>query len=99
MISRSIGIAIALAASTTPTMLSSLGGFFSAMMQEIFVVPMSSPTYVLVAWAIRLTSCARSRSCDARERRSSLTVLRRLLRGGPNDHLVLEAHVHLVGRR
>jgi hypothetical protein len=53
-----------LGALPTPTMLSSPGAFFSAMMQEILVVPMSSPTYVLVAWAIPLTSCARPPSRD-----------------------------------
>src|SRR5262245_56849569 len=82
----------------TPTMLSSFGVFFSAMMHEIFVVPMSSPTYVLVAWAIRLTSCARTNVLDARRRRSSLTTHRVVRSGGSNDHLVLVAHVDFVRR-
>src|SRR4030095_7490873 len=82
-----------LGALPTPTMFSSVGAFFSAMMHEIFVVPMSSPTYVLVAWAIRLTSCARTNVRDACGRRSSLTTHRLVLRGRSNDHLVLVADV------
>src|SRR5439155_18031527 len=66
--------------------------FVSAMMQEILVVPMSSPTYIRVACAMGpLTSC---------ELRSTAVRLRsvpgRFRRG--HDHLIVEAEVHHLRR-
>src|SRR5262245_9132335 len=78
-----------------PTTRSSSPPFRSAMMHEILVVPMSSPTYVRVACAmVSLTSCGDgppSTVAGARGRARALGL------GGSHDHLMLESHVHLAG--